>query len=84
MPDVLNHMSVTRRNVKKHVLDLARHYKIHDEKADIDYVANKFAELSGNDVYEDVITRLCITLARQSILTKAEALRFVHLHLKNR
>lgn len=73
---------ITPANVSCQVMRLARDHKIKDEKTNIDFVANKFAELSGNDVYEDEIMRLCVMLARKKLITKAEALRLVHLHLR--
>lgn len=76
--------NVNQSNIVEHVLKLARQNEIQDDKASIDYVANKFAELSGNEVYEDNILRLCINLARRNVITKSETLKLVHMYLTSR
>ena len=72
---------VNKTNVQKYVMKLASIHSISDAKTSIDFVANKFAELSGNDVYEDKIMRLSIMLARHKVISKPSAMKFIHLHL---
>ena len=76
--------NVNKTNVKNHVKNLAKAHGIKDAKTSIDFVANKFAELSGNDVYEDEIMRLSIMLARHEIISKSHAMKFIRLHLLNK
>jgi len=73
-----------KTNVAQRVQLLAKKHHINDTRASIDYVANKFAELSGNDVNEDSIMRLCIKLARHNIVTKPDAMRLIHLYLSGK
>jgi len=73
--------NVDKTNVAQRVTKLAEKHSIKDRLSNIDYVANKFAELSGNEVNEDGIMRLCIMLARHNVVTKPEAMRLIHLHL---
>lgn len=76
--------SFDKTNVAQRVTKLAEKHSIKDRLSNIDYVANKFAELSGNEVNEDSIMRLCIMLARHNVVTKPAAMKLIHLHLSSK
>lgn len=76
--------NVDQSNVAGHVEALAKLNEITASKTNIDFVANKFAELSGNTVYDDNILRLCLMLARKSIISNSDAMQLIYMHLKNK
>ena len=52
-------------------------------KEPIDYVAEKFTELSGNtSMIDDYIINSCIALSREGVMDKQTALKMIHNRLK--
>lgn len=60
---------------------LSKELGVSDHKIPMDYVADKFSELSGNDISDDRIIRLCVNLCRAGAISKIECLSDIHAYL---
>ena len=66
------------------IRDLAAKFCIKPEKSNMDFVANKFSELCGNEVREDEVTQLVTNLVRDGHVRKPDGLKMIYNYIVDR
>ena len=70
--------------IEKNIRNLAEKFQVSTEKSNLDFVADKFSELCGDDIEEDEVTQLIINLVRAGHITKIEGLKHMYDYLSEK
>jgi hypothetical protein len=75
---------IPESNFEKFIIDLAQKHNIEYTHTMLDELADKFTELSGDDVITipGGIDKLCIALKQENIITGKEMMALIHGYLR--